>query len=310
MVMRVSLLIRSYNYARFLPSAIDSALNQTYPHVEVVVVDDGSTDESRDVIASYGDRVKYQFDENAGETSCLNAAFALSSGDILCLLDADDVFEPDKVAAVVAAARRSPQALLIHHQMRMIDAAGNPLHAPFPRHVPDGDIRASAMRAGGWFPRAVASALSFRRSYAERLFPIPRHHHFVVDGEAREIRVYPDTYLVGPAALVAPVAGIRLPLTRYRVHGSNVSLQSSPAESLVRYQMETRELENVMRTTFNRPVSLNLDRHLDYQLRLCAARRISRPRTAARIITCSSVPVDVRLREVARIATNRGASRR
>lgn len=81
-------------------------------------------------------------------------------------------------------------------------------------------------------------------------------------------------------------------------------------ESLVRYQMEARELENVMRTTFNRPVSLNLDRHLDYQLRLCATRRISRTRTAARIFTCSSVPVDVRLREVARLAANRGASRR
>jgi glycosyltransferase involved in cell wall biosynthesis len=93
-----TVLITSYNYAAFLPEAIDSALGQTHPEVEVVVVDDGSTDDSRETIARYGDRIVPVLQENAGQASATNAGFAASRGDIVCLLDADDFFAPEKVA--------------------------------------------------------------------------------------------------------------------------------------------------------------------------------------------------------------------
>src|SRR5512135_3658615 len=101
--MLVSVIITSYNYGRFLREAIDSALNQSYPATEVVVVDDGSEDDSRDIIESYGKAVVTVFKKNGGHSSAINAGFAACHGDIICPLDSDDAFTADKVACVVDA---------------------------------------------------------------------------------------------------------------------------------------------------------------------------------------------------------------
>ncbi|MGL5878790.1 MAG: glycosyltransferase family 2 protein, partial [Xenococcaceae cyanobacterium] len=100
----VSILINNYNYGKFLPEAIDSALAQTYDRCETIVVDDGSTDNSQEIIASYGDRIVPIFKTNGGQASAFNAGFAASSGDIICFLDADDVFLPEKAAAIASVA--------------------------------------------------------------------------------------------------------------------------------------------------------------------------------------------------------------
>lgn len=97
----VSIIINNYNYESFLQIAINSALKQTYPNIEVVVVDDGSTDHSWEIIESYGDRIIPVAKENGGQASSLNAGVQASSGDILCFLDADDIFYPQKVEAIV-----------------------------------------------------------------------------------------------------------------------------------------------------------------------------------------------------------------
>jgi len=97
----VSIIINNYNYGLFISDAIDSALNQTYPKTEVIVVDDGSTDNSKEVIANYGNKIIALFKENGGQASALNAGFKASKGDIICLLDADDLFVPEKVSEVV-----------------------------------------------------------------------------------------------------------------------------------------------------------------------------------------------------------------
>ncbi len=72
----VSILINNYNYGRFLSKAIDSALNQEYQNIEVIVVDDGSTDDSRKIIESYGERIKPVLKENGGQASAFNAGFS------------------------------------------------------------------------------------------------------------------------------------------------------------------------------------------------------------------------------------------
>jgi glycosyltransferase involved in cell wall biosynthesis len=308
--MLVSVLITNYNYARYLPAAIDSALGQTYPHVEVIVVDDGSTDESAAVIASYGDRVTAVVQSNGGPAAAFNRAFQLSGGELICILDADDVFEPNKVEVVAAAAQALPDAHLIHHRMQMIDEADTPMDAPFPRHVANGDVRHLVPRAGGWFPHALGSALTFRRSYLERVGPLPARHVVRIGSETHEMPVYPDTYLAGPAAVLGPVVGIRQPLTRYRVHGRNITGGARAADAVVRYESEARALKDVMKKAFAASPAVTLDGHVDYQLRLCAARRISRPRTAVRIMRSPLLPVGLRMRETLRIATNRGFASR
>jgi glycosyltransferase involved in cell wall biosynthesis len=113
--MKVSIIINNYNYGHFLGAAIDSALAQSYAHTEVVVVDDGSTDDSREVIAGYGDRIRSIMKTNGGQASAFNAGFAASEGDVICLLDSDDFFYPNKVEQVVKAITAYPDVRWVFH---------------------------------------------------------------------------------------------------------------------------------------------------------------------------------------------------
>jgi glycosyltransferase involved in cell wall biosynthesis len=97
----VSILINNYNYGRFLTEAINSALAQTYTNIEVIVVDDGSTDNSHEIIKDYGDKIIAIVKQNGGQASAFNTGFAASSGEIVCFLDADDMFLPEKVQEIV-----------------------------------------------------------------------------------------------------------------------------------------------------------------------------------------------------------------
>jgi Glycosyl transferase family 2 len=309
-VVLVSVLIPSYNYARFLPEAIESVLAQTYPRIETIVVDDGSTDNSREVIASYDDRLISVFKENGGQTSALNAAFEQSSGDLISFLDADDAFEPEKVERVVAAAQRVPQAHLIHHQMQIVDESGKAMHRPFPARVPDGDIRALVARTGGWFPHPVMSGLTFTRAYAQRLFPVLTEQRSVERGRSHVLPVIVDTYLAGPAALLAPVAGIQAPLTRYRVHGRNISFETQPTSEaqLLRYRAEVETLSTVMREKFGESRRLRMEDHLEYQLLRYAAGETSWPYTTRCVMRSPHLPAMLKVREALRISMKRGTA--
>ncbi len=95
-----SVIISNYNY-RFLKRCIESALAQTYANTEVIVVDDGSTDDSQAILVSYGNRVKAIFKENGGQASALNRGFFVSRGKVICFLDSDDELAPGAMEAVV-----------------------------------------------------------------------------------------------------------------------------------------------------------------------------------------------------------------
>src|SRR5271169_1272984 len=97
----VSIIISNYNYGRFLRDAIDSALGQTYQSTEVIVVDDGSTDNSRDIIGDYDERIIPILKENGGQSSALNEGFAASRGAIVIILDSDDMLLAGTVEQVV-----------------------------------------------------------------------------------------------------------------------------------------------------------------------------------------------------------------
>ena len=120
----VSILICNYNYGSMLAAAIESALGQSYSNQEVIVVDDGSTDNSREVMAGYADRVKTILKENGGQSTAFNAAFAASSGEIICLLDSDDYFLPDKVEKVVSCYRAHKGAQYVFHPLKRVGVNG------------------------------------------------------------------------------------------------------------------------------------------------------------------------------------------
>lgn len=93
----VSVVIPNFNYGRFLQSTIDSVLSQTYDNLEVIVVDNGSTDNSRSVLESYGERIRTIFQNNQGQAAARNNGLEIARGDLIALLDADDYWESSKI---------------------------------------------------------------------------------------------------------------------------------------------------------------------------------------------------------------------
>ena len=136
---RVSVIIPNYNYEQFVGAAIDSALAIDWPNVEVIVVDDGSTDGSRAVIERYADRVTTIFQKNAGQLIACSNGFAQSKGDLILFLDSDDLVDPSIIREAVAVSR--PGVSKVQFQMRTIDALGNSLGCFHPQYkiIPTSD---------------------------------------------------------------------------------------------------------------------------------------------------------------------------
>jgi len=101
LVSKVSIIIPCYRQAYYLPTAIDSALNQTYPNVEVIVINDGSDDDTEAVAARYGNRLRYVYQDNGGLSSARNAGIAQATGDFIMFLDSDDELHEDALAVLM-----------------------------------------------------------------------------------------------------------------------------------------------------------------------------------------------------------------
>jgi len=124
----VSIIIPAYNYARFLGEAVDSALAQTYPEFEVLVIDDGSTDNTAEVAARYGNRIRYVYQTNAGLSAARNAGIRAARFSCLCFLDADDVMLPEMLAkSMDAFSKMGDECALVAGMGYFMDAASQPV---------------------------------------------------------------------------------------------------------------------------------------------------------------------------------------
>src|SRR6202050_5060566 len=120
----VSVLITCFNYGAYVGKAIESALEQTFPPAEIIVSDDASQDNSCEVVESYISRgfdIRLLRNPHGGMAANLNSAYRNCSGDIICLLDADDTFLPGKIEAVVDAFYVDPQAGFAIHRASLVD---------------------------------------------------------------------------------------------------------------------------------------------------------------------------------------------
>ena len=123
----VSVVISTYNRAGFLAEAIDGALAQTLPPHEIIVVDDGSTDDTPALLAAYGSRIRAVRQTNRGTARARNAGAAIASGEWLAFLDSDDVWLPQKLERQIARATAEPELGLVHCGVEEIDANGRVL---------------------------------------------------------------------------------------------------------------------------------------------------------------------------------------
>ncbi len=207
----VSVVVNNFNYARYLRQSVDSALAQRYPRVEVVVVDDASSDGSREVIRSYGSRVVAVLQErNGGQAAAINAGVRASRGDLVMMLDADDYLYPDAAERAVAAF--GPGIAKVQYRLDLVDADGAKLDV-YPRpevRFDDGDV-VPRLLAMGRYETTVTSGNAFGREVLERILPVPED----------EFRISADGYLVSVAPFHGAVRSVEEPLGAYRLHGAN-----------------------------------------------------------------------------------------
>lgn len=215
----VSIIINNYNYQRFLHEAIDSALSQTYINTEVIVVDDGSTDNSQETIRNYTNKIIPVLKENGGQASALNAGFLASHGEIVIFLDADDYLFPDTVEQVVAA--WNPSVAKVHYYLEVVDNLGNPkgIYPPPERPLDSGNVWPILLNRGR-YGTPVTSGNAFSRTVLDKIFPIPEV----------KFRLAADGYLVTLVPFYGPIISVEKALGAYRMHGSNLWAQSQGVE--------------------------------------------------------------------------------
>ncbi|WHO77216.1 glycosyltransferase [Rhizobium sp. BT03] len=254
----LSVLINNYNYARFLGRAIDSVLSQDARNVEIIVVDDGSTDQSRAVLEAYDSRVKVIFQENAGQAAAINTAVGSSMGEILCFLDADDWWAPGKLSATAAAFRANPQASLVYHRLQPTLVDGTPTSKPIPRTLCSGALSSLLARSAGWWPFPMTSAVAVRRSAWDAAGAIPE-----------QFRISADAWLVGIYPFLGDVIAMPDPLGFYRIHNNNWYRSTEDAATLRRrmtHWRHTVEATNLFLSAHELPARLHLADHYPYRV--------------------------------------------
>ena len=224
--MLVSIVVTNHNYGPFLGFALDSALKQTYDDVEIIVVDDGSTDESRVVLESYQDAVTILLRPNAGQNASINYVYPRCRGEVIIFLDSDDTLHPDAARLHVQALASCPEASKSQGYLRVIDQAGNPLRQTVPRRLsPSGDFRALTLKFGvGRVPHTYTSGCAWPRWFLNRVMPM----------SAAKL-LGPDSYLNPISTLFGPTENIHQEIGCYRVHGNNKSIFGFDERGLSKY---------------------------------------------------------------------------
>ena len=211
---RLSIVVTNHDYAEFVADAVDSALAQEGVDVEVIVVDDGSTDESLAVLVAYCERVQLVAQPNGGQGSAFNAGWSAAGGDAVIFLDADDLLEPDVAQRVLAAFDSDPEVVKVQYPLHLVDASGRRCPGMLPRagqRLAAGDVRNRLTRHPDdlvWMP---TTGNAFRADVLARIMPMPTDDY----------RICADYYLSNLTAAHGKVAVLDRPGGSYRVHGDN-----------------------------------------------------------------------------------------
>jgi glycosyltransferase involved in cell wall biosynthesis len=213
----VSIIITNHNYERYLERSIASALAVDWPALEVIVVDDGSTDRSRDVIETFVPQgIKKLYILNRGQARAAEQGYYLSRGERIIFLDSDDVLDPSIVRE--GARIIKPGWSMIQFRMRVIDESGNPVNRTFPKYRTDTNpesIRHWATATGS-YPTPPTSGNMLARSFLEKIFPLEEGMDSAI-----------DSYFISTAPFLGDVLTSHKPLVNYRVHGRNVCAQDT-----------------------------------------------------------------------------------
>lgn len=206
-----TVLIDTYNYGQYIEEAIASVLGQDFPmeECEILVVDDGSTDDTHERVQKFGEAIRYLRKPNGGQASAFNFGFGHARGEVIALLDADDLWLPEKLGRVYEAFEHHPAAGMVYNRTYLWRGAEETSEDTY--FIPVSGSVSESRRALLQYPMVGTSCLAFKRNALKELLPIPE-----------ALRSQADAYLTALIIFVAPVAALPEFLGKYRLHGANL----------------------------------------------------------------------------------------
>jgi glycosyltransferase involved in cell wall biosynthesis len=206
----LSILIPNYNYAHYIGLTIDSALALDWDRKEIIVVDDGSTDGSLDVIKAYGDKVRLVAKQNGGQRSAVNAGFPLVNGDLVYILDSDDIVYPSMARETIPL--WNPEVAKVQFCLQIVDGEGKNYGGTFPNYPADisHENVLRELLETALYPCPPTSGNLYSKRALENLFPIPEQEKFSS-----------DSYLNTLSPLYGQVISVNKTLGSYRMHDKN-----------------------------------------------------------------------------------------
>jgi len=202
----------NYNYASFIAQAIDSALSQSYAALELIIVDDGSTDNSREIISSYHDsRISTIFQSNRGQAAAFNAGFERAKGDFIAFFDSDDLWKPDKLAKMVPVIEERENCSIVQHNLEIINTQSARTGKIHPGIVPGRkNVFSAYLDDHDTDHFSATSGIMCRKKDLDRVFPLDNSW-----------RICADVAIATPLPMFGDVFTLSEILGYYRIHGSN-----------------------------------------------------------------------------------------
>jgi len=213
----VSVIVPTYNNGRFIKFALESLFRQTYPAnlIEIIVVDDGSTDNTKETLDKFRERIIHVSQDNRGIASARNAGISLAQHEIITFLDADDIWHKDRLLKIIEIFDENKDVGIVYHPFEVVDDAGATVHDNF--------YKLSGYTEGlrGWITNDIfsgkifcgGSSFAFRRSVIEKIFPVPE-----------DMKRGIDYYITAMSSFHASAAYTPDVLGKYRLHRRNTTM--------------------------------------------------------------------------------------
>jgi len=215
--MKASIVISNHNYGRFLSECINSCLSQTHSDLEVIVVDDGSTDDSREILAHYTQQhesIIAILQENMGQSAAINTGVGIARGDIIFFLDADDYYQNNYISEALKVYTDYPECDFLTCALREFGDNEVELLEPYRNRVTDLGYTRIITYKEQLFIGGRTSTNSMTREAADLVFPIENEEDY---------RCCADfVFAVGSSLAGCRKFFINEPFVQYRVHGSNI----------------------------------------------------------------------------------------
>jgi glycosyltransferase involved in cell wall biosynthesis len=228
----VSVVVPCFNYGRYVAAAIESALSQDWPELEVIAVDDGSTDDTLAVLNSFGSAIRVIHRENGGVNAATDTGVAAARGELITFLDADDTWPAGRVRVLAEALLTHPQAGAAYGDMRVLDETGTVVHASFNAHkgypvAPSGRFLGQILA----FNCVSAGAMMVRTALRDRFHPIPAHGG------------WHDWWIAAQILRETEIVAVPDVVNLYRQHGSNTNMGADEARAvgLLRTELPFRQ---------------------------------------------------------------------